>query len=170
MKLPSLTGLLPVVRPDLRVATDSDARALGVLLGKAFPEHEWSADRAMRDLLHDASVAETWVIDGPDGLLATASARYYDRFPGVGYVHWVGSDPAARGRQLGTIVMAAVMARFVTDGITVAVLETDDPRLPAITSYLAQGYIPQYPEPEHEARWSAVFATLAAWRHEKRAA
>jgi ribosomal protein S18 acetylase RimI-like enzyme len=167
MKLPFLAGLLPVARPDLRVATERDAEALGRLLGAAFPEHEWSADRALRDLFGDASVAAVYVIDGPDSLLATASARYHAPFPGVGYVHWVGVDPVARGQALGTLVMNAVMARFVADGFTTAVLETDDLRLPAITSYLAQGYVPQYPDAEHEMRWSAVFAALAAWRRAK---
>lgn len=168
MKLPSLAGVLPPVRADLRVATDRDAEGLSRLLGAAFPELEWSADRALRDLLHEPSVAAVLVIDGPEGLFATASARYNDQFPGVGYVHWVGVDPAARGQQLGTIVMAAVIARFVADGMTAAILETDDPRLPAITSYLGQGFVPQYPGPDHEARWSAVFSALAVWRQGKR--
>lgn len=169
MKLPSLAGVLPDARPDLRVATDRDAEALARLLGAAFPEQEWSGDRARRDLLGDASVAAVFVIDGQDELLATASARYHAPFPGVGYVHWVGVDPAARGRSLGAVVMNAVMARFVADGPSVAVLETDDSRLPAITSYLAQGFVPQYPDHSHEARWSDVFAALAAWRQSKRA-
>lgn len=168
MKLPSLAGVLPDARPDLRVATDRDAKALARLLGAAFPELEWSGDRARRDLFGDASVAAIYVIDGPDGLLATASARYHAPFPGVGYVHWVGVDPAVRGRALGTVVMNAAMARFVADGFSSAVLETDDTRLPAITSYLAQGFVPQYPDASHEARWSAVFAAQAAWRRARR--
>ena len=113
-------------------------------------------------------MAAVYVIDGPEGLLATAAARYHAPYPGVGYVHWVGVDPTARGRALGAVVMNAVLARFVADGLTAAVLETDDVRLPAITSYLAQGYVPQYPEAGHEGRWSAVFAALAAWRQGKR--
>lgn len=169
MKRPSLADILPLVRPDLRIADDHDSEGLARLLGEAFPGHEWSADRARRDLFGDQTVAAVFVIDGPDGLHATASARYHTPFPGVGYVHWVGVDPAARGRQLGTVIMAAVMARFVADGFGTAVLETDDFRLPAITSYLAQGYVPQYPDADHEARWSAVFAELAAWRQTRKA-
>ena len=168
MKLPSLAGLLPVARSDLRLASDRDAEGLARLLGAAFPEIEWSADKARQDLFGDPSVAAVYVIDGPEGLLATAAARYHAPYPGVGYVHWVGVDPTARGRALGAVVMNAVLARFVADGLTAAVLETDDVRLPAITSYLAQGYVPQYPEAGHEGRWSAVFAALAAWRQGKR--
>ena len=168
MKRPSLAGLSSSGRHDLRLADERDADGLGRLLKAAFPELDWPAGKAREDLFGDPSVAAVYVIDGPDGLLATASARYHTPFPGVGYVHWVGVDPAARGRALGTAVMSAVMARFAADGHTAAVLETDDPRLPAITSYLAQGYVPQYPDADHEARWSAVFAALAAWRQEKR--
>ena len=168
MKRPRLADMRPLDRPDIRIATEADADGLSRLLGSAFPEHEWTADRARSDLLRDPSVAAVYVIDGPDGLLATASARYHIPFPGAGYVHWVGVDPAARGQQLGTVIMAAVMGRFVTDGFDTAILETDDPRLPAITSYLAQGYVPQYPDADHEVRWSAVFAALSDWRHGKK--
>jgi mycothiol synthase len=49
------------------------------------------------------------------------------------------------------------------------VLETDDPRLPAIASYLGMGFVPLYAAPDHETRWSAVFAQLAvAWRKKRR--
>ena len=168
MKLPSLAGLQPLARLDLRRAEDRDAAGIARLLGAAFPELDWSADRARRDLFGDASVAVIYVIDGSDGLLATAAARYHAPYPGVGYVHWVGVDPAARGQALGVAVMNAVLARFAADGFTAAVLETDDPRLAAITSYLAQGFVPQYPDTDHEGRWSAVFSGLAAWRQSKR--
>lgn len=168
MKLPSLVGIQASERSDLRLADARDKAALDRLLGAAFPELEWSEGRASQDLFEDPSVAAVYVIEGPEGLLATASARYHAPFPGVGYVHWVGVDPAARGQALGAAVMAAVLARFVADGLSAAVLETDDPRLPAITSYLAQGFVPQYPEAGHEDRWSVVFASLAAWRQSKR--
>jgi len=168
MKLPSLAGFLPVARSDLRLAKDRDAAGLACLLAAAFPEIKWSADKARQDLFGDPSVAAVYVIDGPEGLLATASARYHATYPGLGYVHWVGVDPAARGQALGTAVMNAVLARFGADGLAAAVLETDDARLPAITSYLAQGFVPQYPDADHQGRWSAVFAAQAAWRQNKR--
>ena len=167
MKRPTLTGIDSVDRPGPRIAGAGDAAALGRLLGAAFPDHTWSADRARSDLLDEPTVVATYVIDGPDGLIATASARAHPGFPGAGYVHWVGVDPHRRGQALGTTVMAAVMARFVADGLTRAMLETDDPRLPAITSYLAQGYVPHYPDDSHVSRWSAVFMALAAWRRGK---
>ncbi len=65
---------------------------------------------------------------------------------GVGYVHWVAVDPEARGRGLFDAVMGAVEDRFRADGRPVAMLETDDVRLPAIAAYLRRGYVPQYTE------------------------
>jgi mycothiol synthase len=102
-------------------------------------------------------------------VLGTASARYFEqRFPGVGYVHWVAVDPAARGRGIFEAVMAEVHRQFLADGRTIAFLETDDQRLPAISAYLRLGYVPQYIETDHEARWSATFIKLADGRKGKR--
>lgn len=168
MKLPALSGPDGNGGPLVRLAGDGDAGGLARLLGAAFPETEWSVGRVGRDLLGEPTVASVHVIPGEGQLLATASARYNPVFPGVGYVHWVGVDPIARGRNLGAAVMADVLARFASDGITSVVLETDDERLPAIRSYLAQGFVPQYSHPDHEARWSAVFAALAAWQRNQR--
>ena len=74
MILPSLAGIASVAQAGLRIAQGSEAAGLARLLGAAFPEHDWSTDRAPRDLQDDASVVETWVIDGPNRLLATTSA------------------------------------------------------------------------------------------------
>lgn len=163
MKLPVALGVAQS-GPWSRVATPADAPALAVLLGRAFADHEWTADRVHRDLLDDPSVVEVRVIDGDSGLSATASARYFDRFPGQGYVHWVGIDPALQGKGLGQAIVTHVIDRFVRDGVPSVILETDDPRLPAITSYLGLGFVPQYPDPDHEGRWSRVFAALGDFR------
>ena len=166
MKRP--VGANPLPAPaaiEIREAVASDAEGLAVLLGGAFPEMAWDADRARRDLLEAPDVAAVYVIeDGRGGLAATASVRYFDRFPGSGYVHWVGVAPDQRGRRLGTIVMARVLQRFTDDGKPFAILETDDIRLPALASYLGQGFIPIYTEPDHEERWSRVFEALAQSR------
>ena len=153
----------------VRSATAADANALARLLAAAFPEMTWDAERARKDLLDAPDVKATFVVEEGGALLATASARYFDeRFPGVGYVHWVAVDPAARGRGLFDVVMDAVQTQFETDGRPIAFLETDDARLPAIAAYLRLGYVPQYMEPDHEARWSAIFSQLAEGRREKR--
>jgi mycothiol synthase len=170
MRLPDLSTIPdPVSDTSVRAAGPADAVELARLLGAAFPEIEWTSDRVARDLLDEPSVAEVLVIEGENGLLATASARYVEQFPTAGYVHWVGTDPAFRGRSLGRSVCLAVLDRFRRDRRTAAVLETDDPRLPAIASYLGMGFVPLYAAPDHETRWSAVFAQLAvAWRKKRR--
>lgn len=154
---------------NFRQAVAADADGLARLLGAAFPEMPWPVERARKDLLDAPDVKATFVVEEAGKLLATASARYVPaRFPGVGYVHWVGVDPVARGRGLFDVVMAAVQQRFETDGKPVAVLETDDHRLPAIAAYLRLGYIPQYTEADHEGRWSMIFTQLAEGRRGKR--
>jgi mycothiol synthase len=60
--------------------------------------------------------------------------------------------------------MAAVLRRFAADSRKSSILETDDVRLPAIASYLGQGFIPHYTDPDHEDRWSRVFEQLAQSR------
>lgn len=169
MKRPVGANDLPPESPiAVRAATPSDAEGLARLLGAAFPELPWDVARAMKDLFDPADVKVTFVIDMDGKPVATASVRYQPRFADSGYVHWVGVDPAHRGKRLGTIVMARVLREFIADGRASAVLETDDFRLPAIASYLGQGFVPQYPEPDHEVRWSKIFEQLANARRESR--
>jgi GNAT superfamily N-acetyltransferase len=150
-----------------RAATDEDAVELLRLLGAAFPEQGWTAGRVHADLLYAADVPVVFVIEEGPGLIATASVRYQARFPESGYVHWVAVDPDARGRNLGRVVMGAVLNRFTEDGRNSAILETDDFRLPAISSYLGQGFIPAYADADHEDRWSSVFTNLSLSRRER---
>lgn len=168
MKRPAETGQFGRAFP-IRLAKAEDAEGLSRLLASAFPEMQWDSARARKDLLDAPDVAATFVIEDNGRLLATASARYFDaRFPNVGYVHWVAVDPVARGRGLFDAVMAAVENRFRADGRPIAMLETDDVRLPAIAAYLRRGYVPQYTEADHEERWSRIFSRLAESRREKR--
>lgn len=168
MKRPTLVPL-PVNGPPVRIAGPADAGLLSTLLAAAFPEMPWDAARARQDLLEAEDVRCTFIVEEAGKALGTASARYHEaRFPGVGYVHWVGVDPRARGRGVFDAVMNAVHTRFIEDGRFVAFLETDDLRLPAISAYLRLGYVPQYTEPDHEQRWSTIFATLANARRAAR--
>lgn len=165
MKRPTGAPPLGAASPvPVRAARLADAAQLARVLGAAFPEQEWTVDRVHQDLLDASDVPVTFVIDDGEQVVATASVRYQARFPDSGYVHWVAVDPRHRGQRLGTIVMDAVLRRFEADGRLSAILETDDVRLPAITSYLGQGFIPHYSDVDHEDRWSAVFTNLAVAR------
>lgn len=156
-------GPIPV-----RAAGTDDAAGLAVLLGAAFAEHPWTIAKVNSDLLEAIDVPVTFVIEEAGMLVATASVRYVERFPESGYVHWVAVDPQQRGRRLGTVVMAHVLRRFAADGRASSILETDDVRLPAINSYLGQGFIPHYTDGDHEERWSRVFELLAQARRSKK--
>jgi mycothiol synthase len=83
-----------------------------------------------------------------------------DRFPGSGYVHWVGVHPDARGMRLGAAVSLRAMYRFVELGCRDAVLETDDHRIPALKTYFALGFQPENACPTHPERWKKVLEAL----------
>ena len=90
----------------------------------------------------------------------------------VGYLHMVASLPTHRGRGLGRVVCLAALHYLRSHGFGSAALTTDDPRLPAIATYLALGFVPDYwedPASSQRARWSAVFARLAAARRPRAA-
>lgn len=168
MKRPA-GGVRPASDIPVRTAGGADAEGLGRLLGRAFPEMEWSAARARNDLLDAADVTATFVAESDGIIVATASSRHFDlRFPEAGYVHWVGVDPELRGEGYFDAVMAAVIDQFARENRPLAVLETDDIRLPAISAYLRIGFIPTYPWIDHEERWSAIFALLAEARRARR--
>lgn len=168
MRRPHLDDLppLPPLPPDhaLRPANAADEETISAMMISAFGP-EWSVDKVRRELLDDPSVVETIVATVGGGPVATASARLMpEAYPGSGYVHWVGTDAAHRGKRLGYAVTLAVLRRFRALGCRDAVLETDPVRLPAIRVYLSLGFQPEHVAPEHAAAWGEVFAALASPR------
>jgi mycothiol synthase len=166
MRLPGLANL-PPVPPEadsgrsVDVAGRPAAPALAELLDLAFAGG-WDVARVERELFDDPTVTATYVVYDAEVAVATASARLLtDTYPQAGYLHWVASSPRARGRGLGRAVIVAVLKRFHHDGMTQAVLETDDHRLAAIRLYLSMGFVPVYRGGDDESRWSAVFRRLA---------
>ncbi len=145
---------------DLRPAQARDEEPLAAALSRAF-ELEWTPERVRNSLTSAADVDAVYVIAHNGVPVATASARLVpDRFPGSGYVHWVGVDPDYRGHRLGWIVSLRVLHRLRELGLRDAHLETDDFRLPAITTYLRLGFLPEPVDPGHPARWEAVRQAL----------
>ena len=158
MLQPDLTGLAVSTGAAERAA-HSEARFLADLLTKAF-DQPWDEAKVRQELLDDSSVSATFLIREAGVVVATASARQVPDFPDCGYVHWVASDPGLRGQGLGRRATLAVLQQVLADGLTQAVLETDDDRLPAIRLYLSLGFVPTYRDSSHQNRWSAVFAAL----------
>jgi len=159
----------PDVPPDftLRVGTTCDAAS--VLLEEAFAE-PWSVERVESTLLTADDVVQTWVVTSADTIVGTASERLLPvLYPGAGYVHYVGVLPGARGHRLGQILTQACLNGFSDRGLSQAVLETDDFRLPAVRTYLRIGFVPEYRSDPERRAWSEVFRRLEAplpQRHE----
>lgn len=168
MRRPELTSLPPLwAAPDgyaLRTAGPEDADGIAAVLASAFGP-EWTARKVRDALLEAPDVKATYVVVHADGPVATASARLVpERYPGSGYLHWVGSHQQHRGHRLGALVSLAALHYFRDAGCRDAVLETDPPRLAAIRTYLKLGFLPEFVDPAHERVWREITAALAADR------
>ena len=164
MRRPSLDDLPPTPPlPEgyvLRAFEPGDLPGLAAILTVAF-NTAWDEEKVRRDLSEAPDVDGVYVIAQGGSPVATASARLLpDRFPGSGYVHWVGTDPRHQGKGLGTLVSRRVLEHFRAANLADAVLETDDFRLAAIRSYLKLGFIPEYPDVSHKMRWARVLPQL----------
>ena len=92
--------------------------------------------------------------------VATASAWYKPEWGrDMGYVHYVGVSANHKGKKLGYWVSLAVLHRFVFEGRTQSVLQTDDHRVPAVKTYLELGFAPWLVEENQRQRWRAVIET-----------
>lgn len=149
---------------ELRLAEASDEEPLAALLTVAFSElGPWTADLVRERLTEATDVDAVYVVTYNGDSVATASSRHdHDRFPGSGYVHWVGALPDHAGRRLGSALLDQMLVDFRARGYDDAVLETDDFRLPAVRLYLRHGYLPVYDVKgeDHRARWAATFPQI----------
>ncbi|MGI6315078.1 MAG: GNAT family N-acetyltransferase [Christensenellales bacterium] len=100
--------------------------------------------------------AETVLLRADGGTAAVATALCGYPAPRTGYLHYVASDPADRGRGLGYTVSLICLHKMCGRGMTSCRLETDTFRLPAIITYLRLGFRPYIVVPEEEARWREV--------------
>jgi mycothiol synthase len=165
MRRPNLEDLPPVPEPPpgylLRQLAPGDEERLAETLQRAFPEIVWTPDHVRERLRQAPDVLATYVVDCEGLLVATASVRDVpDRFPGSGYLHWVGTHPGHTGRGLGRLVSLRCLHHFREIGCRDSVLETDDFRLPAIRLYLRLGYAPEEADPSHPERWEKIRKTL----------
>jgi mycothiol synthase len=167
MRRPNLDNLppLPELPPGyvLRTYQESDLEPLAALMRAAFEDEGWTP-QVLRERLVDApDVKKIFVIDHEGIPVATASVRLLpDRFPTSGYVHWVATDPAHRGKGLGTAVTLATMYEFISLGCKDAVLETEDKRLVAIKTYQKLGFKAEHPHESHLLRWALIAEMLSS--------
>ena len=164
MRRAQLTDLPALNLPEgfvLRSITSVELPELACLLSAAFPELIWTPKKTHDALFADLSVKETLVlVEQATGIFAaTASARLQpERFPGAGYLHWVGAHQSFRGKGLGRLITLAALHKFHTMGCTSAVLETQDFRLAALQTYLKLGFEPEHYDDTHAARWEAILS------------
>ena len=168
MRLPELADLPPAppLKPGdaLRAAVPADHEQLAELLSEAYSERSdsWDVERVAAEFSPANGVEATYVVVSSAGVVAAASARSLsDRYPGAGYVHYVGARVSERGRRLGEVVTRRVLVHFADAGLDQAVLETDDFRLPAVRTYLRLGFVPEPRTPGDARRWSKVLRNLA---------
>jgi mycothiol synthase len=162
MRLGALANL-PPAGMDVRRAGVHDATALAMVLATAFDDGRWTPDVVRKALFDNPEVVAVYAVDGAIGgratVVATASVRLLpSRFPGAGYLHWVGAHPDAGLRGLGRAVSLAALADVRARGLHAAVLETDDHRRAAIRLYSSLGFRPEPCALDHEARWRAILS------------
>jgi len=162
MRRGSLASLPAAPLPEgweVRRVRAEEEGALAEVLMAAFGT-PWDASAVRRNLTEAADVEAVYVAACGDRVGATASARRDARFPGSGYLHWVGVHPDLRGLGLGAAVTVRVLQHFADSGCPDVVLETDDFRLSAVRLYLRLGFAPEIAHTSHADRWKAVLRSL----------
>lgn len=174
---PHLEALPPLAVPDgygLRTFRPGDERPWGeIMASEGGIGRDWTVEQVRERLLERPQFEAPglfFATDEADGGRPVASACAWRSAPeerALGTVHMVCAIPAHRGRGLGRLVTLAVLHYLRGRGFRSADLTTDDFRLAAIKSYLGLGFVPVYRTDaaradDHEARWSAIFATLLA--------
>jgi mycothiol synthase len=161
MRRPRLDDL-PEVPPlpreyQIRPLALDEEDSLARLLLRAFPDSDWTPQRARARISRAPGVEAVYVAVRARILVGTASVRLLpEEFPGSGYLHWLGVDPDHRGRGLGGGLTVTVLRHFALLGCRDAVLHTDDFRAEAIRLYLRMGFVPEMDDETHPARWAAV--------------
>lgn len=89
-------------------------------------------------------------------IVASAMALHSDAYPSGGELGWLAGDPAHTGKGLGLAVSAAVIARFIEEGLRDIHLYTEDYRLAALKIYLKLGFVPFLYTPEMPKLWRTI--------------
>jgi mycothiol synthase len=173
---PHLDGLPDLLVPDgyhLRTYRPGDEGAWGEIMETVGGiGREWTVEKVRQRLVSRPQFEAAGLFFATcdaEGERPVASACAWrdeaEEMGEIGTVHMVCAIPSHRGRGLGRLVTLAVLHHLRRRGFASADLTTDDFRLAAIKSYLGLGFVPAYRTDaerldDHEARWSAIFATI----------
>lgn len=130
---------------------------------------EWIESAAFgQPLKYDAMRAEAayapervWFVREHSQDVASASAFRRDQYPGEGYLHMVATHPWCTGQGSGRLAVLAALHQFRREGLSSAVLTTDDHRLSAIRIYKSLGFEPVMSHESHPERWRTIEEKLA---------
>jgi mycothiol synthase len=148
---------------ECRICRESDLASAAETLALAFEDPDWNPDKVRSELTQHPMVDSMFVLVANDVVRSTASAAVNpERFPKEGYVHYVATHPQATGLGLGRLATLATLVRFRELGLSGAVLNTDDHRLPAIITYFKLGFLPVADHESSKGRWQQVLKNLAA--------
>ena len=167
MKRDHLDGLPPVVLPDgytLRGSRAGDGRFWSLILNESFGGERTEESFLKEMVAHPAYRPERILfICAPDGEPCATASAYQQQEWGAhtGYVHYVATRPCHAGHKLGYQVSLAVLHRFKAEGLTDAVLQTDDFRIPAIKTYLRLDFHPLLVHENQPERWQLLLHGLA---------
>lgn len=78
----------------------------------------------------------------------------------TGTIHWVAVFKTAAGHGYGRLITLACLHRMKGEGRTIALLTTDDFRLPAIASYFKLNFEPCLVHENQRQRWRDVLTTI----------
>lgn len=78
-----------------------------------------------------------------------------------GYLHMLSMLPECRGKGLGKLLFAVAVNTLKKEGMERAKLSTDDWRIPAIKSYLKNGFTPNLTnQPDYPERWQKIYEII----------
>jgi len=165
-KRDNLDNLPPLEIPEgytLRNFADGGGEHWVRIINESF-NIQYTMDDFKRIMLDDPAYSpdRIFFICNPQGLpVATASAyRSKNWASDVGYVHYVGTCPNETGKKLGYWVSLAVLHKFVVDGCSSCVLQTDDFRIPAIKTYFRLGMHPVIVDANQPERWKKIIPQI----------
>jgi len=78
----------------------------------------------------------------------------------TGVLHMLGVRHSHQGKGLGLCLVRALLHLAASEGCAAVELGTDDPRFPAIKTYLAAGFVPVLVHENQPERWREVFRQL----------